>query len=61
MENQTFALIASFIAMVSVVMAYFVKNKSYYLLYQVICVLFLVVSYFFTVQFFAFFATMPLP
>lgn len=53
MENQTFALIASFIAMVSVVMAYFVKNKSYYLLYQVMCVLFLVVSYFFTVQFFA--------
>ncbi len=30
MENQTLALIASFIAMAFVVMAYFVKKKAYY-------------------------------
>ena len=39
--------------MVLVVSAYFVKKKSYYLLLQLLCVSFLVVSYFFTVQFFA--------
>lgn len=53
MENPTLALIASFIAMVFVVMAYFVKSKSHYLLFQLLCVSFLVVSYFFTKQFFA--------
>ena len=53
MENDTFALIASFIAMVFVVMAYFVKNKAHYLLFQLLCILFLVISYFFTLQFFA--------
>lgn len=53
MENQTLALIASFIAMAFVVMAYFVKKKAYYLLCQLLCIVFLVVSYFFTVQFFA--------
>lgn len=53
MENHTLALLASFIAMVFVVMAYFVKNKSHYLLFQVLCILFLVISYFFTMQFFA--------
>ena len=53
MENQTLALIASFIAMAFVVMAYFVKKKAYYLLCELLCIVFLVVSYFFTVQFFA--------
>lgn len=53
MKNETIALIASFIAMTFVVMAYFTKKKSYYLLFQILCIVFLVVSYFFTVQFFA--------
>ena len=53
MENRTFALIASFIAMVFVVMAYFVKKKERYLLFQLLCIVFLVISYFFTAQFFA--------
>lgn len=53
MENQTLALIASFIAMTFVVMAYFVKKKAYYLLFELLCIVFLIVSYFFTVQFFA--------
>lgn len=53
MENQILALIASFIAMAFVVMAYFVKKKSYYLLCELLCIVFLVISYFFTVQFFA--------
>lgn len=53
MENQTLALFASFTAMAFVVMSYFVKKKSYYLIFQLLCIVFLVVSYFFTVQFFA--------
>lgn len=53
MENSTFALIASFIAMAFVVVAYFVRKKSNYLLCQLLCVVFLIISYFFTVQFFA--------
>lgn len=53
MEQRTLALIASFIAMVFVVAAYFVKKKAYYLLFELLCIVFLMVSYFFTVQFFA--------
>ena len=53
MENQTLALIASFIAMAFVVVAYFVKKKAYYLLYELLCIVFLIISYFFTLQFFA--------
>ena len=53
MENQTLALIASFIATAFVIMAYFVKKKAYYLLCELLCIVFLVISYFFTVQFFA--------
>ena len=53
MENPTLALIASFIAMLFVVAAYFTKKKAWYLLCQILCVVFLIVSYFFTVQFFA--------
>ena len=53
MENRVLALIASFIAMVLVVLAYFVKNKERYLLFQLLCIVFLIISYFFTVQFFA--------
>ena len=53
MDNPTLALIASFIAMAFVIAAYFFKKKSAYLLCQLLCVIFLVISYFFTVQFFA--------
>lgn len=53
MYNYPLSLIASFIAMAFVVASYFVKKKSLYLLFQSLCIVFLVVSYFFTVQFFA--------
>lgn len=53
MDNPILALIASFIAMSFVVSSYFVKKKSLYLIFQASCILFLMVSYFFTVQFFA--------
>lgn len=53
MDNPILALIAGFIAMVFVITSYFVKNKSLYLVFQALCITFLVVSYFFTVQFFA--------
>lgn len=53
MDNPILALIAGFIAMVFVMISYFVKNKSLYLVFQALCITFLVVSYFFTVQFFA--------
>ncbi len=53
MDNPILALLASFIAMVFVVCAYFVKKKSLYLMFQASCIVFLIISYFFTVQFFA--------
>ena len=53
MDNPILALVASFIAMSFVVSSYFVKKKSLYLIFQASCILFLMVSYFFTVQFFA--------
>lgn len=53
MENQTLALVASFLSMSFVIMAYFVKKKVYYLLFELLCLAFLIVSYFFTMQFFA--------
>ena len=53
MYNPVLSLIASFIAMVCVVLAYFVKRKIYYLLWELLCIIFLVVSYFFDLQFFA--------
>ncbi len=53
MENQTLAFIASFLAMSFVIMAYFVKKKEHYLLFELLCIVFLIVSYFFTMQFFA--------
>ena len=53
MDNPILALIASFIAMSFVASSYFVKNKSLYLIFQAFGILFLIVSYFFTVQFFA--------
>ena len=53
MENQALATIASFIAMAFVITSYFLKNKSLYLLFQALCITFLGISYFFSVQFFA--------
>ena len=53
MKNETLALIASFIAMVFVVTSYFVKKKEGYLLLQLLCLIFLIISYFFSLQFFA--------
>ena len=53
MENQTLALIASFIAMMLVVCSYFTRKKERFLLFQSLCIVFLIVSYFFTAQFFA--------
>ena len=53
MENKVLALIAGFIAMSLVATSYFVKKKSVYLLFQAFCIVFLITSYFFTVQFFA--------
>lgn len=53
MYSPILSLIASFIAMVCVILAYFVKRKIYYLLWELLCIIFLVVSYFFDLQFFA--------
>ena len=53
MYNPTLALIASFIAMSLIVVSYFVKKKERYLLFQMLGIIFLVASYFFTTQFFA--------
>ena len=53
MENQTLALIASFIGMLLVIFSYFTKKKERFLLFQSLCIVFLIISYFFTVQFFA--------
>jgi len=53
MENPTLALITSFLSMAFIVVAYFVRKKVYYLLLELLCIVFLVISYFFTAQFFA--------
>lgn len=53
MDNPILATIASFLAMVMVVLAYFVKKKSVYLTFQASCIVFLIFSYFFSLQFFA--------
>lgn len=53
MENQTLALVASFIAMSLVILSYFTRKKERFLLFQSLCIVFLIISYFFTVQFFA--------
>ena len=53
MENKTLALIASFIAMGFVVISYFVKKKEQYLLFQLLGLCFLIINYFFSLEFFA--------
>lgn len=52
MENEVLSFIASFIAMAFVVSAYLVKNKMLYLACQALCIVFLIISYFFAVNFF---------
>lgn len=51
MYNEVFALIASFIALVFVVFAYFTSKKNY-LMFQSLCIVFLIISYFFKAQYF---------
>lgn len=53
MENQTLSLLAGFLAMAFVMASYFVKKKAYYLLFQLFCIVCLIISYFFNLQFFA--------
>lgn len=53
MENKVLSLFAGFLAMAFVIIAYFVKKKEYYLLFQLLCIISLILSYFFNVQFFA--------
>ena len=53
MENQVLAHITSYIAMALVVLSYFTKKKERFLLFQSLCIVFLIISYFFNVQFFA--------
>lgn len=53
MENKVLSLIAGFLAMAFVIIAYFVKKKNLYLLFQFLCIVSLIISYFFNVQFFA--------
>ncbi|MBO7170157.1 MAG: YgjV family protein [Clostridia bacterium] len=53
MDNPILALITSFFAMSFVVTSYFMKKKEKYLLFQFLCIVFLIISYFFTEQFFA--------
>ena len=53
MDNEIRALIVSFFAMSFVIVSYFVKKKEHYLLFQFLCIIFLILSYFFTAQFFA--------
>ena len=51
--NEFLSLLAGFVAMVFVMISYFVKRKSLYLVYQSACILFLSVSYLFNAQYFA--------
>lgn len=53
MENKILADIASYIAMALVVFSYFTRKKERFLLFQLLCIVFLIIAYFFNVQFFA--------
>lgn len=52
MDIPVLAFIASFIGMAFVITAYLVKKKSLYLACQSLCLVFLIISYFFEVNFF---------
>ena len=53
MDSPITALVCSFIAMGSVVCSYFVKKKEWFILFQALCITFLIFSYFFSLEFFA--------
>ena len=53
MGDGTVALIISFLSVVFVVCAYFVKNKEMYLVFQALCIVALILSYLVTGHFFA--------
>lgn len=53
MENETLAFIVSFIAMLLIALSYFFKKKSWLLLFQTLGIVFLILSYLFTAQYFA--------
>lgn len=52
MKNEILSLIASFIAMAFVICSYFAKKKNF-LLFQALCITFLIISYFFDLKLFA--------
>ena len=52
MKSEILSLIASFIGMAFVICSYFVQKKNF-LLFQALCIVFLTISYFFNLQFFA--------
>ena len=53
MYNYTLSLICGLFAMAFVVISYFVRKKELYLLFQSLCIVGLILSYFFNVQYFA--------
>lgn len=53
MDNSVLAYISGFIAMALVATSYFVKKKLHYLVFQLLGIVFLIFSYFFTENFFA--------
>jgi len=53
MDNKALALASSFIAMSLIVISYFVRKKEKYLLFQLLGILFLIASYFFSVDWLA--------
>jgi len=53
MYNYTLSLLSGLCAMIFVIISYFVRKKSLYLLFQALCIVCLISSYFFNVQFFA--------
>ena len=53
MDNETWSLIVSFIAMVLIAASYFVKNKNAYLVFQASGIVGLILSYVFTAKYFA--------
>lgn len=53
MYNYTLSMVVSFIAMSLITISYFLKRKSLYLSFQASGIVFLILSFFFTEQFFA--------
>ena len=53
MDSPITALVCSFIAMGFVVCSYFGKKKEWFILCQALCITFLILSYFFALEFFA--------